>query len=217
MALQSNSCDLVEAYNDAQNLVKVLEKVRNEKERYEKLFTRASDIAATVDVEPSKPRTAARQRGRANAEADNTQEYYLSNFFFPFVDHVLANSKSRFSEEITDAIYGFYLIPNQLHKHSDEVVEKVKAEFQDELPFPDSFEAEVRNSPLHFCSLCDCLGSNNQNIYYNNPHVPTPYGLNMYTISTCSCILVFFVLCILQVLRWKSNLPGNLLISYHQA
>ena len=67
MALQSKSCDLVEAYKDAQNLVKVLEEVRNDKDRYGRLFTRALQIAATVDVEPSKPRTAERQRGRANA------------------------------------------------------------------------------------------------------------------------------------------------------
>ena len=50
-------------------------------------------------------------------------------FFLPFVDHVLAHLKSIFSEEIKDVIFGFYLIPKQLHKLSDEVVEKVKEEF----------------------------------------------------------------------------------------
>ena len=107
VALQSKSCDLVEAYKDAQNLVKVLEEVRNDKERYGRLFTRASEIAATVDVEPTKPRTAARQRGRANAPANSTQEYYRLNFFLPFVDHVLAHLKTRFSGEIKDALLGF--------------------------------------------------------------------------------------------------------------
>ena len=152
-ALQSKSCDLVEAYKDAQNLVKALEEMRNDKERYGRLFTRASEIAATVDVEPSEPRTAARQRGRANAPANSTQEYYRLNFFLPFVDHVLAHLKTRFSEEIKDALLGFYLIPNQLNNLTDEVIEKIKVEFQDDLPYPDSFVAAVRNAPLQFRSM----------------------------------------------------------------
>ena len=153
VALQCKSCNLLEAYKDAQNLVKVLEEVRNDKERYGKLLTRASKIAATVDVEPSKPRTAARQRGRANAPAKSTQEYYRLNFFLPFVDHVLAHLKTRFSEEIKDAMLGFYLIPNQLNNLTDEVIEKIKVEFQDDLPCPDSFDAEVRKAPLQFRSM----------------------------------------------------------------
>ena len=150
VALQSKSCDLTEAYKDAQNLVKVLEKVRNDKERLGRLFTRASEIAATADVEPSKPRTAARQKGRANAPANSTHEYYRLNFFLPFVDHVLAHLKTRFSEEKKDAMLGFYLIPNQLNNLTDEVIKKIKVEFQDDLPYPDSFDAEVRNAPLQF-------------------------------------------------------------------
>ena len=153
MALQSKPCDLVEAYKDAQNLVKVLEEVRNDKERYGRLFTRALQIAATVDVEPSKPRTAERQRGRANAPANSTQEYYRLNFFLPFVDHLLAHMKTRFSVEIKDAMLGFYLIPNQLNNLTDEVIEKIKVELRDDLPYPDSFDAGMKNAPLQFRSM----------------------------------------------------------------
>ena len=48
---------------------------------------------------------------------------------------------------------GFYLIPNQLNNLTDEVIEKIKVEFQDDLPYPDSFDAEVRNAPLQFRSM----------------------------------------------------------------
>ena len=69
----------------------------------------------------SKPRTAEDREEEPTPQqpTKSTQEYYHLNFFLPLVDHVLAHSKTIFSEEIKDAMLGFYLIPNQLNNLTD--------------------------------------------------------------------------------------------------
>ena len=73
--LQSKSCDLIKAHDEARHLVSVLNDVRSE-EKFKMLFDRAATIARTIDVLPSKPRTTGRQAHRANARAESIEEFY---------------------------------------------------------------------------------------------------------------------------------------------
>ena len=73
--LQSKSCDLIKAHDEARHLVSVLNGVRSE-EKFKMLFDRAATIAKTIDVLPSKPRTTGRQAHRANARAESIEEFY---------------------------------------------------------------------------------------------------------------------------------------------
>ena len=72
--LQSTKCDL-KAHNDARCLIKVMESVRSE-EKFEMLYERAVKVSEVIDVQPSKPRTVARQTHQANAAAQTVPEYY---------------------------------------------------------------------------------------------------------------------------------------------
>lgn len=55
-------------------------------------------MAAAVNVEPTKPRTCARQKNRLNAEAETREEWYKVNFaVFFFPDHIVAQLDSQFS------------------------------------------------------------------------------------------------------------------------
>ena len=65
------------------------------------LWLRIEVIAQSVGNTITKPRTANLQRHRSNAGCNSDQtisDYYKVNVFFPFVDHVIQEVDSRFSQ-----------------------------------------------------------------------------------------------------------------------
>lgn len=54
-----------------------------------------SDLAETVEVQPSMPRNHGGQRNRPNAPADNPSEYWRLNMYLPFIDHLIAELNLR--------------------------------------------------------------------------------------------------------------------------
>ena len=73
--LLSTTCDLMKAHTEVRNLVSVLAGIRNE-EKIKTPNERAIEVTNTVDVKPSKPRTAIRQMHRANANTQSTSDCY---------------------------------------------------------------------------------------------------------------------------------------------
>lgn len=71
--LLSTTCDLMKAHTEVRNLVSVLAGIRNE-EKIKTPNERAIGVTNTVDVKPSKPRTAIRQMHRANANTQSTSD-----------------------------------------------------------------------------------------------------------------------------------------------
>lgn len=53
----------------------VIESIRSE-EKFKMLYDRAVKVAEKIDVQPSKPRTVARQIHRANTAAPTVLDYY---------------------------------------------------------------------------------------------------------------------------------------------
>ena len=64
---------------------------------FKRCFTYAKDLGALFGEELSMPRTAARQRHRANAEAQTPLESWLRNAYLPFLDHIVGID-SRFDK-----------------------------------------------------------------------------------------------------------------------
>ena len=65
------------------------------------LWVQIEVIAQAVGNTEIKPRTANVQRNRANAGCNSDQtisDYYKVNVLFPFVDHVIQQIDSRFSQ-----------------------------------------------------------------------------------------------------------------------
>ena len=79
----------------------------NEKQFYQNLraaeddswFTMAKEMAASVDVEPSKPRTIGRLTTRPNAPACSVKEYFYRNSYIPMLDHIISELNSQFGGE----------------------------------------------------------------------------------------------------------------------
>ena len=145
VALQSKSCNLVEAHDNAQELIGTIENVRSDNQIHDMLFERSVTFGSKIGVEPQKPRSATRQRHRANAGAVDqpVSQYFIINVFFPFVDHILTHLRERFPPEVRDVMLGSYLIPSKLNLLTPEIEVTLKEAYADELPAPTEFEQEL--------------------------------------------------------------------------
>lgn len=81
-----------------------------------------------MDQEPEIPRATAGKRHahRANATATTAEEFYRVNYYYPFVDHVLAHLPSRFPKKMKGALLAYYLMPKKLSKLTVEVKRLLK-------------------------------------------------------------------------------------------
>ena len=75
------------------------------------MYKQSEIVATAVNVEPTTPRTCARQKNRLNAEAETVEEWYKTveewyktveewykvNFAVSFLDHIIAQLDSQFS------------------------------------------------------------------------------------------------------------------------
>ena len=88
--LQKKDCDLYVALEESRIVIRLLNDERNDIEVWNALYEAASDLAETVEVQPSMPRNRGGQRNRPNAPADNPSEYWRLNMYLPFIDHLIA-------------------------------------------------------------------------------------------------------------------------------
>lgn len=52
------------------------------------------------DIEKTKPRTAGRQKHRANAPANTSEDYYRRNVAIPFLDHLCNELGTQFTGKV---------------------------------------------------------------------------------------------------------------------
>ena len=61
------------------------------------MYQQAERMGASVNVDPSKPRSCARQRNRPNAAAESIDNWYRINVAIPFIDHIMTELDFHFS------------------------------------------------------------------------------------------------------------------------
>lgn len=192
--LQATDCDLLYAHKEAGHLITIFSNIRseNDSETFSKLYIRAEKMAYKIEVVPEKPRTAGRQRHRANAgENLSTQEYFKINHFFPFVDHIISHMTSRFPKELDNVLTGSLLVPgHHVHLNTD-LEEKIFNEYEPNLPFPGQFESELirwklENSKVSTpMTLVDGLKVCKENFYPNINNILKL--LLTLPVGSCSC------------------------------
>ena len=62
---------------------------------WQALYDKAVMIARDVGIEPSMPRQYGRQRNRPNAPAATPFQFWKTNMYLPFVDHLLVELDAR--------------------------------------------------------------------------------------------------------------------------
>lgn len=105
--LQKKSQNLCTAMEDVNVCVTVLKAYRNDQTFYD-LFKEATKING---AEIPMPRRVGRQKHKNNAPADNASEYYKRNVFLPFIDTVISQLETRFSEHSKKAFSLYSLLP----------------------------------------------------------------------------------------------------------
>lgn len=59
------------------------------------LYAASVSLCEKINIEPSVPRTASKQRNRANAPSSSPEEYYRRNLILPFLDDIISEMNAR--------------------------------------------------------------------------------------------------------------------------
>jgi len=100
-------------------------------------------MAKAAGIDLSMPRLCARQTMRANISSESPEIYWRRAIFIPYLDNLIAQLSSRFTDFSQVAMQGLGLIPNNLANLTEENVRKIATYFEEDLPCIQSIEQEV--------------------------------------------------------------------------
>ena len=144
-SLQAKSCNLGDAYQKATLAKECIKSARGD-ESGQKVWSRISQVADSINVTLIKPRTTTVQGHRANAaHNDQPSDYYRINGFYLFIDHVVGELETRFSIQHEGLKTAQNPFPLYLPKLTDRNIEKIKNYFSKHLDFSEKsyFDAEL--------------------------------------------------------------------------
>ena len=145
--LQGKSVELMEVYHSVELVIESLKKIRLTVEEYnETWFTNIQKIADKLAVEIKKPRSCGRQLNRSNISADSPEEYYRRSLTIPFLDHMVQELTSRFSNSQQQCIpMGQSIVPEKMKRNTEWKVnfKKFSDTYSCDLPSEHSLNAEL--------------------------------------------------------------------------
>ncbi|CAF1321705.1 unnamed protein product [Adineta steineri] len=163
-SLQSSKIDLMECLDAIDDVVHVIQKIRDDPdEEYKYIFEEAVDLAKHTGTTIKMPRIVPRQQHRNNIPAANEYEYYKLNLFIPLLDHFLKSLKDRFNMHVKQAATISCIIPKYIHDKT----------FDDLIPSVDLYHALL---PGSFDQIkCEFIQWKNKwaNIYKENTTITT--------------------------------------------
>ena len=107
VSLQMKAKDIAKAFTEATTVIKALEEIRQKiDETHLAWHQEAVQLGSKVGVVASLPRRCGRQRNRDNTLAEDSVEYYRRTLTIPFVDQLIVEMKTRFSDPQQKAVLG---------------------------------------------------------------------------------------------------------------
>ena len=94
-----------------------------------------------MTVEPSKPRSCARQRHRPNAETETIEDWYRVNAAVPFLNHIFQELETQFSPMAKTASSLLGLVPAAMCRTEVNLTSVVEM-YACDLPSPELFDQE---------------------------------------------------------------------------
>lgn len=144
--LQGKNMELPQAYTDVQTVKETLQEVRKNIENYHRVwFATVQELAQLLDVEIKKPRSCVRQQNRNNVESESAEVYYRRAFTIPFLDHIIEELSTRFTDGQTLVPLAQSIIPEYM-KHCKQWQQdfiQLTAQYSSDLPNPQSLHAEL--------------------------------------------------------------------------
>ena len=118
--LQYTDMDITAAFKEISFLTASLSNVRkNINYHHTEWYAEACDIASQVDTTVKKLEANSRQTLRSNTSAETVEDYFRRNLSVPFIDHLLNELRTRFSEMNYTAVKGFSVIPSFMMRNRD--------------------------------------------------------------------------------------------------
>ena len=215
VALQNKSCDLYKAHKMAQRLITSL-KAERTAEKFHRLWESVTTISDDLGIVPAKKRTVKRQQHRSNPPVQDLEEHYRVSYYYPFLDHTTTHLQTRFSPELEGALLATYLLPANIKDLTEEMISKLKAEFEDFLPYPSGFACEVGTWKAHLAELdgevekgdllSTCNLAHNHLMFYPNIHSALSLLVTL-PVGSCSCERSFSALRRLKI--WCRSCMAN--------
>ena len=147
--LQGRYVDVVSAYNHVSLVLTTLKSAReNVDSVHARLYDRAMQIASTVNVQESLPRTTNRQQHRSNTPALSASEYYKRVITIPALDHLIAEIDTRFHHDSSSVVCQIVLLLPTTLVETEEIPTSVDiadlvSKYSDDLPAPESMDTEL--------------------------------------------------------------------------
>lgn len=114
---------------------------------YDRMYTNILALAELVGSEEQRPRTNPRQTHRENIPAETTKVYWKRTIVIPFLDVIISELKSRFSQEKRAHYELCSLLPTVICKKNDDeitnLIQVLKRKWEHLLPLPAAFEIEI--------------------------------------------------------------------------
>lgn len=153
MKLQSSTVDILEAYQQIEDVKRFYRGLREEIQTdFNQVYKQSERMAAYVDIEPSKPRTCGRQKNRPNAEAVTVEKWYKVNIAILFSDHIIVELDSQFLALAQTSSRLLGLVPSVVCSIKDLDISETVELYRADLPSPELFEQELarwRDIHLH--------------------------------------------------------------------
>ena len=152
LLLQSVSLDAGKAREKVALLFLTINELRSDVDKvHEVYYDMAVELAE--GVKPFKKRTGDRQMHRNNVPANSTPEYFKRAVTIPFLDQLVGQIQSHFSEGNLDAFDIMYALPSYVTTEPEwaEHFSRFLQKYKDDLPEPDLLEMELRMWKL-FCT-----------------------------------------------------------------
>ena len=153
LQLQSVSLDAGKAREKVALLFLTINELLSDVDKvHEVYYDMAVELAEGGGVKPFKKRTGDRQMHRNNVPANSTPEYFKRAVTIPFLDQLVGQIQSRFSEGNLDAFDVMYALPSYVTTEPEwaEHFSRFLQKYKDDLPEPDLLEMELRVWKL-FC------------------------------------------------------------------
>uniref|UniRef100_H3ABI7 TTF-type domain-containing protein n=2 Tax=Latimeria chalumnae TaxID=7897 RepID=H3ABI7_LATCH len=141
--LQREDVDLIQASEEASDVIEVLRSMREDADAgFAELYAEAKRLAGVALIEESVPRICGRITPQYSSAA-TTQDYYKTNIFQPFLDHMM----SELQEQLIQCRPRFlaqYLLPNKLHLLQKETaVAALYSAYKADISSPENLKAEL--------------------------------------------------------------------------
>ena len=105
LSLWRSDLDIFEAFQRIDETIACLRGNRtNVEEFHSRCYVESKLVAEEIGSVEEQPRTVQRQKHRANALSESTEEFFKRNITIPFLDFLVSEMETRFSEQNRGAV-----------------------------------------------------------------------------------------------------------------